>query len=121
MLAISGVPEVLNFYLKRIFPIQRTVLRSVRDVSRAEEIHQEVFLRVVQRASEFRGLVGFHNEVALLPDLAGRHIRQAVNHVHRRVHLYKELANGGIHTTSSTGSITVIPWLLRKPLFTRTV
>ena len=29
-----GVPEVLNFYLKRIFPIQRTVLKSVRPVAR---------------------------------------------------------------------------------------
>jgi len=29
-----AVPEVLNFYLKRIFPIQRTVLRSVRPVAR---------------------------------------------------------------------------------------
>jgi arsenite-transporting ATPase len=29
-----AVPEVLNFYLKRIFPIQRTVLRSVRGVAR---------------------------------------------------------------------------------------
>jgi arsenite-transporting ATPase len=25
-----AVPEVLNFYLKRVFPIQRTVLRTVR-------------------------------------------------------------------------------------------
>jgi RNA polymerase sigma-70 factor (ECF subfamily) len=31
------------------------VLRSVRDVSRAEEILQEVFLRVVQRSGDFRG------------------------------------------------------------------
>ncbi|HUG54657.1 MAG TPA: ArsA family ATPase [Vicinamibacteria bacterium] len=29
-----GVPEVLSFYLKRVFPIQRTVLRSVRPVAR---------------------------------------------------------------------------------------
>lgn len=29
-----GVPEVLNFYFKRIFPIQRTVLRSVRPVAK---------------------------------------------------------------------------------------
>lgn len=29
-----GVPEILNFYFKRIFPIQRTVLRSVRPVAR---------------------------------------------------------------------------------------
>ena len=28
-----GVPEVLTFYFKRIFPIQRTVLRSVRPVA----------------------------------------------------------------------------------------
>ena len=28
-----GVPEILNFYFKRIFPIQRTVLRSVRPVA----------------------------------------------------------------------------------------
>jgi len=28
-----AVPEVLNFYLKRIFPIQRTVLRGVRPVA----------------------------------------------------------------------------------------
>ena len=29
-----GVPEILQFYFKRIFPIQRTVLRSVRPVAR---------------------------------------------------------------------------------------
>src|SRR4030095_12235314 len=29
-----GVPEVLNFYFKRIFPLQRTVLRSVRPVAK---------------------------------------------------------------------------------------
>jgi arsenite-transporting ATPase len=29
-----AVPEVLNFYLKRIFPAQRTVLRAVRPVAR---------------------------------------------------------------------------------------
>jgi len=29
-----AVPEVLNFYLKRVFPIQRTVLKSVRPVAR---------------------------------------------------------------------------------------
>jgi arsenite-transporting ATPase len=29
-----GVPEILNFYFKRIFPIQRTVLRSVRPVAK---------------------------------------------------------------------------------------
>jgi arsenite-transporting ATPase len=29
-----GVPEILNFYFKRIFPIQKTVLRSVRPVAR---------------------------------------------------------------------------------------
>jgi arsenite-transporting ATPase len=29
-----GVPEVLNFYFTRIFPIQRTVVRSVRPVAR---------------------------------------------------------------------------------------
>jgi arsenite-transporting ATPase len=29
-----AVPEVLNFYFKRIFPIQKTVLRSVRPVAR---------------------------------------------------------------------------------------
>ena len=29
-----GVPEMLNFYFKRIFPIHRTVLRSVRPVAR---------------------------------------------------------------------------------------
>jgi arsenite-transporting ATPase len=29
-----GVPEVLKFYFKRIFPIQRTVLKSVRPVAR---------------------------------------------------------------------------------------
>lgn len=28
-----GVPEILNFYFKRIFPIQKTVLRSVRPVA----------------------------------------------------------------------------------------
>jgi arsenite/tail-anchored protein-transporting ATPase len=28
-----GVPEILNFYFTRIFPIQRTVLRSVRPVA----------------------------------------------------------------------------------------
>jgi arsenite-transporting ATPase len=28
-----AVPEVLNFYLKRVFPIQRTVLRTVRPVA----------------------------------------------------------------------------------------
>src|SRR5207247_781518 len=29
-----GVPEILNFYFKRIFPIQRTFLRSVRPVAK---------------------------------------------------------------------------------------
>ena len=29
-----AVPEILNFYFKRIFPIQKTVLRSVRPVAR---------------------------------------------------------------------------------------
>ena len=29
-----GVPEILNFYFKRIFPIQRTVLKSVRPVAK---------------------------------------------------------------------------------------
>ena len=29
-----GVPEVLNFYFKRIFPMQRTVLKSVRPVAK---------------------------------------------------------------------------------------
>lgn len=29
-----GVPEVLNFYFKRIFPLQRTVLKSVRPVAK---------------------------------------------------------------------------------------
>ena len=29
-----AVPEVLDFYLKRVFPIQRTVLKSVRPVAR---------------------------------------------------------------------------------------
>ncbi len=29
-----SAPEILNFYFKRIFPIQRTVLRSVRPVAR---------------------------------------------------------------------------------------
>jgi arsenite-transporting ATPase len=29
-----GVPEILQFYFKRIFPIQKTVLRSVRPVAR---------------------------------------------------------------------------------------
>jgi arsenite-transporting ATPase len=29
-----GVPEVLNFYFKRIFPVQRTVLKSVRPVAK---------------------------------------------------------------------------------------
>jgi arsenite-transporting ATPase len=29
-----AVPEVLNFYFKRIFPLQRTVLRSVRPVAK---------------------------------------------------------------------------------------
>src|SRR4029453_1683254 len=29
-----GVPEVLNFYFKRVFPLQRTVLRSVRPVAK---------------------------------------------------------------------------------------
>jgi arsenite-transporting ATPase len=29
-----GVPEILNFYFKRIFPIHRTVLKSVRPVAR---------------------------------------------------------------------------------------
>src|SRR2546426_12625315 len=28
-----GVPEILNFYFSRIFPIQRTVLRTVRPVA----------------------------------------------------------------------------------------
>ncbi len=29
-----GVPEILNFYFKRIFPLQRTVLKSVRPVAK---------------------------------------------------------------------------------------
>ncbi len=29
-----GVPEILNFYFKRIFPIHRTVLKSVRPVAK---------------------------------------------------------------------------------------
>jgi RNA polymerase sigma-70 factor (ECF subfamily) len=36
-------------------PIYNFIFRSVRDRSHAEELHQEVFLRVVQRSSEFKG------------------------------------------------------------------
>jgi hypothetical protein len=47
-----AVPEVLNFYLKRIFPIQRTVLRSVRPVARrmtAMPIPSDEMLGAVQK------------------------------------------------------------------------
>ena len=40
-----AVPEVLNFYLKRIFPIQRTVLRTVRPVARRMTRHADPLRR----------------------------------------------------------------------------
>ncbi len=49
---VDAFEELLARYRRPVFNF---VLRSVRDVARAEEIHQEVFLRVVQRAGEFRG------------------------------------------------------------------
>ncbi len=36
-------------------PIFTFVVRSVRDAATAEEIHQDVFLRVIQRSLEFKG------------------------------------------------------------------
>jgi RNA polymerase sigma-70 factor, ECF subfamily len=49
---VEAFEELLARYRRPLFNF---VLRSVRDVSRAEEILQEVFLRVVQRSGEFRG------------------------------------------------------------------
>ncbi|MBC7172001.1 MAG: RNA polymerase sigma factor [Polyangiaceae bacterium] len=49
---VDAFEELLARYRRPVFNF---VLRSVRDVGRAEEILQEVFLRVVQRSGEFRG------------------------------------------------------------------
>ncbi len=49
---VEAFEELLARYRRPLFNF---VLRSVRDVSRAEELLQEVFLRVVQRSGEFRG------------------------------------------------------------------
>jgi RNA polymerase sigma-70 factor (ECF subfamily) len=49
---VDAFEELLARYRRPVFNF---VLRSVRDASRAEEILQEVFLRVVQRSGDFRG------------------------------------------------------------------
>lgn len=49
---VEAFEELLARYRRPVFNF---VLRSVRDGSRAEEILQDVFLRVVQRSGEFRG------------------------------------------------------------------
>src|SRR5687768_15983741 len=49
---VEAFEELLGRYRRPVFNF---VLRSVRDVPRAEEILQEVFLRVVQRSEDFRG------------------------------------------------------------------
>ena len=43
-----GVPEVLNFYFSRIFPIQRTVLRTVRPVAQRDHRHAHPHRRRVR-------------------------------------------------------------------------
>jgi len=40
-------------------PIYNFILRSVRDPARAEDLLQDVFLRVIQRAEDFRGQAKF--------------------------------------------------------------
>jgi RNA polymerase sigma-70 factor, ECF subfamily len=49
---VDAFEELLSRYRRPVFNF---VLRSVRSVPAAEEILQEVFLRVVQRSGDFRG------------------------------------------------------------------
>ncbi|UJR80945.1 RNA polymerase sigma factor [Sandaracinus amylolyticus] len=48
----AGLEEILRRYQRPLFNF---ILRSVRDRDRAEELLQDVFLKVVQRSSEFQG------------------------------------------------------------------
>jgi RNA polymerase sigma-70 factor (ECF subfamily) len=45
--------EILMERYKR--PVFNFIYRSVRDATMAEELHQEAFLRVIQRSGEFKG------------------------------------------------------------------
>ena len=47
-----AVPEILNFYFTRIFPIQRTVLRSVRPVAQRHDRHAHPERRRVRRGAD---------------------------------------------------------------------
>lgn len=53
---VDGDAEAFERLVRRFErPLFNFILRSVRDPDRAEELLQEVFLKVVQRASEFQG------------------------------------------------------------------
>ena len=52
----EGDAEAFEALVRRFErPLFNFILRSVRDPDRSEELLQEVFLKVVQRASEFQG------------------------------------------------------------------
>ena len=53
----SAAFEVLLERYQR--PIYNFILRSVRETARAEDLLQDVFLRVIQRAEDFRGQAKF--------------------------------------------------------------
>jgi RNA polymerase sigma-70 factor (ECF subfamily) len=53
---IDGDADAFEVLVRRFQrPLFNFILRSVRDPDRSEELLQEVFLKVVQRASEFQG------------------------------------------------------------------
>jgi RNA polymerase sigma-70 factor (ECF subfamily) len=52
----EGDAEAFETLVRRFErPLFNFILRSVRDADRSEELLQEVFLRVIQRATEFQG------------------------------------------------------------------
>ena len=53
---VEGDADAFEILVRRFQrPLFNFILRSVRDPDRAEELLQEVFLKVVQRAAEFQG------------------------------------------------------------------
>lgn len=53
---LEGDAEAFETLVRRFErPLFNFILRSVRDPDRSEELLQEVFLRVIQRAAEFQG------------------------------------------------------------------
>jgi RNA polymerase sigma-70 factor (ECF subfamily) len=53
---IEGDADAFETLVRRFErPLFNFILRSVRDADRSEELLQEVFLRVIQRAAEFQG------------------------------------------------------------------